>query len=187
MFPSLVQFVRRVRTMPFVVRWFTDSENVTLSFRKITVARLIMSGIGNVIQIDYRNKPKTQGFMGACDSQQLMAGKPDRRKWSESKPQSGMMLIFIFSSCVPNWFEHQRPQHTAEFSGPVSTSANIANLAGWQVTKSLSNNWATCESTWLLFTSSGWLGSAQSETKYQHSGMESLSLLGVITHGPPLG
>ncbi len=80
--------------MLFVVWWFTDTDNV--SFCKLTVACFIMSGFGNVIQTHYGNKPKTQGFMGTCDSQQLMVGKPDRRKWSESKPQSGLMLVLSF-------------------------------------------------------------------------------------------
>lgn len=141
-FTTLVQFVRpgenNANCCP-VIHW--HAENVTLSFYKAHCS--IMSGIGNVIQTNDENKPKTQGFMGTCDSPQLMVGKPDRRKWSESKPQSGLMLIFsFFLRVLSTGMKNKRPKHTTELKLQevsdlfwLSTSNNISNLAGWQVTK----------------------------------------------------
>lgn len=41
-----------------------------------------------------RENPKQEGLWMCGDSQQFMSGKPDGIKRSESKPQSGLMLVF---------------------------------------------------------------------------------------------
>lgn len=116
-----------------------------------------------------RNKLKTQRSPGTSNSRQLMVGKPDRTKWSESKPQSGLKLSFFFMcSLLVETYTELNLQDLVWHWVWLSTNTTISNLAGWHVTKT-PDNWATCGFIWVLLTCSSSLGIGQRETKYHRA------------------